>query len=87
MKKLLGILVLGLLLSNNAYAAEIPDYIDDINENIKKYGWKIDDSYFMNNKNNGNFIEIVTMSNKGWIIKCGIFYVFEKIHRVTCEAP
>ena len=41
----------------------------------------------MNNKNNGNFIEIVTMSNKGWIIKCGIFYVFEKIQRVTCGAP
>ena len=87
MKKLLGIVVLGLLLSSNAYAAEIPDYIDDINENIKNYGWKIDDSNFMNNKNNSNIIEIVTMSNKGWIIKCGIFYVGEKIHRVTCGAP
>ena len=41
----------------------------------------------MNNKNNGSIIEIVTMSNKGWVIKYGIFYSAEKIHRVTCDAP
>ena len=87
MKKLLSIVVLGLLLSGNGYADEIPDYIDDINENIKKYGWKINDSKFMNNKNNGAIIEIVTMSNKGWVIKCGIFYSAERINRVTCDAP
>ena len=86
MKKLLGIVVLGLLLSGNAYADEIPEYGYDINENIKKYGWKINDSKFMNYKN-GPIIEIVTMSNKGWVIKCGIFYSAERINRVTCDAP
>ena len=35
MKKFLGIVILGLLLSGNVYADEIPEYSDDINENIK----------------------------------------------------
>tara|TARA_A100001011_G_C13774934_1_gene620753 strand:+ start:91 stop:354 length:264 start_codon:yes stop_codon:yes gene_type:complete len=87
MKKLLGIVILGLLLSSNAYADEIPDYDDDINENIKKYGWKIDDTYFSNRPDAGTFVEMVTMSNKGWIIKCGIFYHHEKVIRVICNAP
>ena len=86
MKKLLGIVVLGLLLmSGNAYADEVPEYSDDINENIKKYGWKITDTKLANKES--VTIEIVTMSNKGWIIKCGIFYTAESIHRVTCIAP
>ena len=78
-------MVLGLLLSGNAYADEVPEYSDDINENIKKYGWKITDTKLANKES--VTIEIVTMSNKEWIIKCGIFYNAESIHRVTCIAP
>ena len=85
MKNFLWVLALGLLLSGNAYADEIPDYSDDINENMKVYGWKINDTKLANKER--TTIEIVTMSNKGWIIKCGIFYSFEKFIRTSCSAP
>ncbi len=71
MKKLLGILVLGLLLCNIGFAEEIkrPEYsYSSFNYNILKYKWKHTGSF----KGEGA-VKVMTLKKDQWILYCAIY--------------
>ena len=67
MKKLLGIIVVSLSLSGNAYAEE-PYYENSLNKNILEHGWEIV------SKNDGGLTatEIYTLKKNNWILICNV---------------
>ena len=74
MKKILGIIFLGLLLSGNAYAAEPSWDKNSLNINIKEHGWKVK-SFTANNLSKLSIpIEIYTLTKDNWILKCTLIY-------------
>ena len=70
MKKLLGIVVLGLLWCGITYAEESrPKYAAySLNKNIIEYGWKIKSKRFTSEK------DIYTLTKGKWILVCQIEY-------------
>ena len=68
MKKLLGIMVLGLLWSGNAYSNEAPYYENSLNTNILEYGWEIV------SKTDGGLVatEIYTLKKNNWTLICNV---------------
>ena len=69
MKKLLGILVLGLLWCNVAFTDEEPKYhTTSMNKSMIDYGWKI--------KSIKSFseMEVYTLTKGKWIMKCRLKY-------------
>ena len=81
MKKLLGIVVLGLLLSGNAFAGDEPFYENSLNKNILEHGWEIV------SKTDGGLTasEIYKLKKNGWILVC---YVSTAINISTdCKLP
>ena len=81
MKKLLGIVVLGLMWCNVGFADEKPKIsYNSVNENIIKYGWKI--------KSIKSFseMEIYTLTKGKWIMKCRITYHLSNIF-TWCVLP
>ena len=74
MKNFLGIVVLGLLLSGNAFAAEPSWDKKSLNVNIKEHGWKVK-SFTSNNLSNLTLpTEIYTLIKDNWILKCILIY-------------
>ena len=72
MKKLLGIVVLGLLLSGNANAYE-PSYDKkSLNVNILTHEWKVISSTMTTSSQ--SHIEIYTLTRNNWILKCTLIY-------------
>ena len=64
--------------------ADEPEYSDSINENMNEYGWKIKSSKFF--KFERSFVEIYTLTNKNYVLKCNI--VYRAIELSTyCELP
>ena len=85
MKKLLGMIVLGLLWCNVGIADEEPKYsYSSINKNIIEYGWKIKSIKSATTK--GYPAEIYTLTKGKWIMKCAIRYVQTMIS-TTCDLP
>jgi hypothetical protein len=75
-KKLTFIFLVNLMASNLSLAYELkerPDWsVDDLQSNIKDYGFRIVGT---NIASNDNFpVEIITLEKKGWILKCKIKY-------------
>ena len=70
MKKLLGIVVLGLLWCNVGFAEEVkrPKYSDNFNYNIIKHKWKHTGSF----KAEGGVI-VMTLKKDQWILYCAMF--------------
>ena len=74
MKKILGIIVLGLFLSGNAsFAAEPSWNKKSLNANINEHGWEVKDSV-INSSNQTIPIEIYTLIKGTWVLKCVIFF-------------
>ena len=86
MKKILGILFLGLLWCNVGFADDkkelkaFKDYSYDLNDNIINYGWKIKSVRKTNDK------EIYILNKNNWIMYCVVFFADERIER-TCRIP
>ena len=71
MKKLLGILVLGLLLCNIGFTEEIkrPEYnLHSFNYNIIKHNWKHTGSF----KGEGA-VQVMTLKKDQWILYCALY--------------
>ena len=82
MKKLLIFLLFSISLSS--VSAEIPDYEDLLNTNIKKYGWKLQNSTITTLKEYP--IEIHTLTKSGYILKC--ITIYRPSSQVNyCETP
>ena len=68
--------LLNLLITNPSFAYDLedrPDWsVDDVQSNIKDYGWKIIGTTIASNENAP--IEIITLEKKGWILKCKVRY-------------
>ena len=70
MKKLF--IILTFIICSNFANAEAPEYDDFLNENIKKYGWKIQNSKMITM---GEYpAEIHTLTKSGYILKCITIY-------------
>ena len=84
MKKLLGIVVLCLLWCNVGFAEE-PNYDrKSINKNINEYGWKHKNKTM--EKYGKDPMEIHTLTNKNWTLKCSIIYSYLEIS-TYCKIP
>ncbi len=71
MKKLLGILALGLFLSNVGFAEEIkrPEYNShSFNYNIIKHKWKHTGSF-----KGENAVQVMILKKDQWILYCALF--------------
>ena len=81
MKKFLGIMVLGLLLSGNAFAGDEPFYENSLNKNILEHGWKIV------SQTDGGLVatEIYKLKKNGWILICNVQTAIEI--RTDCKLP
>ena len=75
-KKLIFIFLVNLMASNLSLAYEFkerPDWsVDDVQSNIKDYGFRIVGTNMAHSKNFP--IEIITLEKKGWILKCRVKY-------------
>ena len=84
MKKLLAILVLGLLWSNIGLAEDkkelkiLKDYAFDLNDNIINYGWKV------KSVRNTSTHDIYILTKNSWILYCAI--EIESL-RTKCDIP
>ena len=91
MKKLLAIMVLGLLWCNVGFAEDkknLPiwnkDYTttkESLNNNIINYGWKIKSVKITNDK------AIYTLSKNKWIMYCVVFFADDEIETTDCRIP
>ena len=91
MKKLLGIVVLGLLWCSVGVADDkknLPKYGKDythtspeLNNNIINYGWKIKSVKMTNDK------AIYTLSKNKWIMYCVVFFADDEIETTDCRIP
>tara|TARA_B100001175_G_C19205046_1_gene493198 strand:- start:60 stop:308 length:249 start_codon:yes stop_codon:yes gene_type:complete len=82
MKKLF--IILTFIICSNFALAEEPEYDDYLNENIKKYGWKIQTSKITTIGENP--AEIHTLTKSGYILKCITIYRVGNL-RSYCETP
>ena len=81
MKKLLGIVVLGLLWCGITYAEESkPKYTTSLNKNIVEYGWKVKSKRSTSDK------DIYTLTKGKWIVVCQISYKSSSIFS-DCYLP
>ena len=82
MKKLLGILVLGLLWCGITYAEEsIPKYASySLNKNIIEHGWKVKSKRSTSEK------DIYTLTKGKWMLVCQIVYKRTYID-TACDLP
>ena len=84
MKKLLGIVVLGLLWCNVGFADDkkelkaLKDYSWDLNDNIINFGWKI------KSKRNTSKYDIYILTKNSWILYCVV--EIEDL-RTKCSIP
>ena len=86
MKKLLGIVVLGLLLCNVGFAEEKkPKYSSSLNKNIIVHGWKIKSSKIIKTST-GHPLELYTLVKGKWILKCHI-YLSDPDEHDYCKLP
>ena len=86
MKKLLGILVLGLLWCNVGFAEEKkPKYSYSLNDNIIVHGWKIKSSKIIKTST-GSPLELYTLMKGKWILKCQIYISEDKADNI-CLLP
>ena len=86
MKKLLGIVVLGLMWCNVGFAEEKkPKYSSSLNENIIVHGWKIKSSKIVK-RHNGVPVELYTLTKGKWILKCHV-YVWDELGVDYCKLP
>ena len=87
-KKLAFLLLLNLLIINSSFAYDLkdrPDWsVDDLQSNIKDYGFKIVDTNIANT--DSNVIEIITLEKKEWILKCRVRYTYQQIY-TFCDFP
>ena len=86
-KKLIFIFLVNLMASNLSLAYEFkerPDWsVDDVQSNIKDYGFRIVGTNMAHSKNFP--IEIITLEKKGWILKCKIKYASQ--FYTNCDFP
>ena len=82
MKKLF--IILTFIICSNFALAEVPEYDDFLNENIKKYGWKIQTSKMTTMKEYP--AEIHTLTKSGYILKCITIYRVSNLQS-HCETP
>ena len=76
MKKFLGIVVLGLLLSGNAYAGQVEDLPSDTTVNsLLQKGWKLFSSHPVSN-----------ITNRGYVIGANYYTLTKGSEVVTCIA-
>ena len=68
-----------------ASIAEPPKFTSSINENSRKLGWVIDGQRMQESED--VLLEIYTMSQSGWIIKCVIEYTSKKAETKYCIVP
>ena len=68
----------------NSYAEE-PKYSNNLNENIIKYYWFIEESKIVANDRFST--EVVTLSYGDWILKCSIVYYPGEFERTKCKLP
>ena len=92
MKKLLGILVLGLLWCNVGFGEEPKWDYTDLNMNVIEYGWKIKSSKMTTYPSEtiiGQLpLEIYTLTKGNWVLKCLIRYMTEyDLLQTTCDLP
>ena len=84
MKKLLGILVLGLMFCNVGFADDkkelkvLKDYSFDLNDNIINFGWKI------KSIRNTSKYDIYILTKNSWILYCVV--EIEDL-RTKCSIP
>ena len=78
------------IISTNSFAEE-PEYSNNVNENVIKYYWSIDDTKVVSGD---KFVsEIITLkqgadnSYDDWILKCIIFYYYDEYPRTSCSMP
>ena len=83
MKKILISIAL-IFFFTNSYADE-PEYSNNLNENIIKYYWYIEESKIV--ANDRFTTEVVTLSNGAWILKCSIFYYPGEFEKTKCKLP
>jgi len=82
MKKLF--IILTFIICSNSAIAEEPEYDDLLNDNIKKYGWKIQNSKMT--KIGEYPAEIHTLTKSGYILKCLTIYRVKNLQS-HCETP
>ena len=73
MKKIAFLVVLKLFIANELFAKELkfPKFDpNNINKNIKEFGWSIKDTKIIDSLP----AEIITLTNKGFILRCNIYY-------------
>tara|TARA_Y100000591_G_C21535705_1_gene546361 strand:+ start:123 stop:392 length:270 start_codon:yes stop_codon:yes gene_type:complete len=89
MKKIAFLIVFKLFIANELFANELkfPKFDPrDLNKNIKEFGWSIKDTKIIDNLPG----EINTLTNKGFILKCNIYYFVDKKiikYRTHCINP
>ena len=89
MKKIAFLIVLKLFIANQLFAKELkfPKFDEyDLNRNIKEYGWFIKDTKIIDSLP----AEIITLTNKGFILKCNIYYFERKMSvrfKTLCVNP
>ena len=82
MKKILAILILGLLCSGTTFAEESkPKYTTSLNKNIIEHGWKVKSKRFTSDK------DIYTLTKDGWILVCLIVYKERGYIISECSLP
>ena len=82
MKKILAILILGLLCSGTTFAEESkPKYTYSLNKNIIEHGWKVKSKRVTSEK------DIYTLTKDGWILVCLIVYKDSGSIRSDCSLP
>ena len=86
-KKFALFVLLNLLITNPSFAYDLedrPDWsVDDVQSNIKDYGFRIVGTNMAHSKNFP--IEIITLEKKGWILKCKIKYASQ--FYTNCDFP
>ena len=71
--------------------ADKPEYSNNVNENIMKYGWEVIDSKIVSNAKFTT--EIITLSlnpkywSLDWILKCSFVYEPDYIGKTICRLP
>ena len=84
MKRIL-ICLFFLIFSTKLFASE-PEYsLESLNVNLNEFGWKIKSSEMIN-RSEGVPVEIYTLSNKNYILKCVIIYRGSSFSKY-CELP
>ncbi len=84
MKKLSLYVFLVLMICNVGYPKEPTFDIKDMNKNIIEHGWKIEKSSMTKLKNVP--LEIYTLTNGNWILKCQILHTHEVL-QTFCMTP